>query len=96
MLTVKFAFQLLIAPETCKESQKTIKTKKKTNSLFTIYQCHLLNEFKHSTFLLQVWYNSQLSQLFSFLPSHPSVVGICHCFPQYLGQEGDGQSTGKS
>lgn len=55
MLTVKFAFQLLIAPETCKESQKTIKTKKKpTACLLFIYQCHLLNEFKHSTFLLQV------------------------------------------
>lgn len=36
MLTVKFAFWLVIAADTRKEIQKTIKTKKKPN-LFTIY-----------------------------------------------------------
>lgn len=55
MLTVKFAFWLVIAADTRKEIQKTIKTKKKkTTYLLFIYQCHVLNEFKRSTFLLPV------------------------------------------
>lgn len=37
MLTVKFAFQLLIAPETCKESQKTIKTKKNQQPIYYLF-----------------------------------------------------------